>query len=104
MDGLEPHAKAEKTDAGRALTWMGFHCTVGWELSPQVMNQNLEASNEAGSTRMDLGLSRAFEVYHLLSSPSCLLGSASEGSTCNSHFNTEWATLRYWQSGKLHLT
>ena len=47
---------AERTDAGKVLAWMGSHCTVGWELSPPPeRNQTPEGSNEAGSTRKDLG-------------------------------------------------
>jgi hypothetical protein len=65
--GLKPLARVERTDAGTGLTWMGFHCTVRWELSPPVMNQTPEGSNEAGSTRKDLDLSRVFIVNHLLS-------------------------------------
>jgi len=65
--GLKPLARAERKDAGRELTWMGSHCTTRWELSPQVMNQTPEGSNEVGSTRKDLDLSQVFIVNHLLS-------------------------------------
>jgi hypothetical protein len=102
--GLIPIARAVRTDAGTGLTWIGSHCTVGWVLSPQVMNQTPEGSSEAGSTRKDLDLSQDFIVNHFLSSLSCLPGSASEELPYNTHFNTELAPLRCCQSGKLHLT
>ena len=69
--GLKPLARAERTDAGTVLAWMGSHCTAGGELSPPERNRIPEASNEAGSTRKDPGLLLASIVYHLLSSLAC---------------------------------
>jgi hypothetical protein len=101
---LIPIARAVRTDAGTGLTCMGSHCTFGWVLSPQVMNQTPEGSSESGSTRKDLDLSQDFIVNHLLSSLTCLPGSASEELPYNRHFNTGWVPLRCCQSEKSHLT
>ena len=102
--GLKPLTRAERTGAGTGLAWMGSHCTAGGELSPPERNRIPEASNEAGSTRKDLGLSLASVAYHLLSSPACLPGSVSEVSPYNTHFNARGAPLRCCQSEKSHLT